>query len=242
MNHGIYIAAAGMKSRMQALEVSANNVANLNTIGYKRDRVFFNIFNRVNGTPVENALADSSVVDRTAFSLDVGPLERTGNPLDLALAEEGLFAVQTPQGVLFTRAGEFSLNSRREVVTAQGFTLLGERGPLALPPGGSIEIGQFGDVSVDGVRVDRIRVAHFADVNLLSKAGNSYFQSADPAAEVRPERLTVKQGYLERANVIPGTGLADSIRNMRSYEMLARALRSLSRDVNQRVINEVGQV
>ena len=242
MNHGIYIAAAGMKSRMEALTVASNNVANAGTVGFKKDRVFFGIFNRVNGSNLEKALADSAVAEATRTNFGIGPLMRTSNPLNLALAEDGFFTVQTPQGVRYTRAGEFSLNSRRQMVTPQGLPVLGENGrPIVLPPG-QVEIGPQGDVQADGVVAGRLKIVHFEDLSLLRKNGNVLFEALPGAVETRPQRLTVKQGFLERSNVNPVAGMADALANMRSFEFLARALHSISNEVDKKAIDEVGRV
>lgn len=242
MNHGIYIAASGMKARMEALNVASNNVANAGTVGFKKDRIFFGIFNRVNGSPLENALADSAVAESTRTNFAAGPLMRTSNPLNLALAEEGFFAVQTPQGVRYTRAGDFTLNSRRQLVTPQGFEVLGENDrPIVLPPG-QVEIGPQGDVQADGVAAGRLKIVHFQDLNQLRKTGDVLFEALPGAVLRPPERLTVKQGFLERSNVNPVAGMADALANMRSFEFLARALHSLSNDVDKKAIDEVGRV
>ena len=241
MNHGIYIAAAGMQSRTQALDVAANNIANLGTAGYKRDTVFYNIFNRVNGSQLERALSDSVVVDQVKTNFSPGPLIRTNSPLNLAVAGDGMFTVQTPQGVRYTRNGEFTLNSRREIVTPQGFQVLGQNGPIQVPEG-NVEVGSLGDVSVEGVLAGRLKLVHFADPAQLLKSGNTYFEAAPGAVGTPPPNLSVKQGFLEGSNVNPVSGLASALHNMRHYQMLARAIRSLSQEVDRKVIDEVGRV
>ncbi len=242
MNHGIYIAANGMASRAKALEVASNNVANTATVGYKKDRTFYGIFNRVNGTPLEKALADSNVAQRTATDFGVGPLIRTDNPLNLALAEEGFFSIQTPDGEVFTRNGEFQLNSRRELVNAEGSPVMSPDGPIVLPEGTTIEIDPAGQISVDGIPFRSLKIVHFEDLGQLRKAGATGFVTLPGAKQTLPERLSVKQGFLEGANVNPVEGIAAATTLGRSFEMLSRALRMLSEDVNRKVIDEVGRI
>lgn len=242
MNHGIYIAASGMKSRMQALDVSSNNVANASTIGFKKDRTFFNIFNRVDGSPLEKALADSMVAERTEIDFSIGPLIRTDNTLHLALEEEGFFVVETPQGERFTRNGEFQINSRREVVTAGGFRVLGQDGPIVIPEGVTIDVSPSGQISVDSIPAGNLRITHFENLKDLRKAGAVNFEATPGAVQRPPLRMSVKQGFLEGSNVNPVAGLADSIKLGRSFEMLARAMRTLSEGINRKVIDEVGRV
>ncbi|HSR50116.1 MAG TPA: flagellar basal-body rod protein FlgF [Acidobacteriota bacterium] len=243
MNHGLYIAAAGLKSRSQTLEVAANNMANASVAGYKRDMVFYNIFNRVEGSPLERALADSVVVEEASTDFSAGPLQRTDNPLDLALAADGFFAVQTEQGVRYTRNGQFTIDSDRRLVNQMGQPLLNDNDrPIVLPPQGQIQVGSRGDVSVDGVLAGRIQIVDFADKSQLTKTGGVLFQAAEGAEAQPPQNLSVKQGFLERSNVNPVDGLADALHNMRTFEMLARAMRMMSRDVDQKAINEIARV
>ncbi|HSR67156.1 MAG TPA: flagellar hook-basal body protein [Acidobacteriota bacterium] len=242
MNHGLYIAAAGMKSRAQALEVSANNVANAGVAGYKRDMVFYGIFNRVRGNPLERALADSVVAEESRTNFSAGTLQRTDNPLDLALASDGFFAVQTGEGVSYTRNGQFTLDANRRIVSAAGEPLLNENNRPIILPEGQVEVGSLGDVSVDGVLAGRIQIVDFQDKAQLVKAGSVLFQAPQGAEPLPPENLSVKQGFLERSNVNPVAGLADAMHNMRTFEMLARAMRMMSQDVDRRAIDEIARV
>ena len=184
----------------------------------------------------------------TGAAVPVLPLADTIKEIDetgaitRTLNRSRLVAVQTPQGIRYTRNGEFTLNSDRQIVTAQGFPLLGGNGRPIVLPDGQIQVGMSGDVSVDGVLAGQIEVTHFKDLNQLRKSGSVLFEALPGAQKAPPERLSVKQGFLEKSNVNPVAGMADAINNMRSFEMLARAIRSISNDVNRKVIDEVGRV
>ena len=110
-----------------------------------------------------------------------GDLRTTGNPLDVALEGRGFFAVQTANGVAYTRQGTFSLNPEGVVVTAHGLPVLGDKGPLRLPQG-KIEIDATGQVRAGGTVVDRLRVVDLPQPYALEKQGDSLFRSAAPRA------------------------------------------------------------
>jgi len=244
MNHALYIAFAGLNSRAQAVDITANNMANLGVPGFKKDRVYYNIFNQVaqhSRNELEVALADSLVAERTFIDFSMGELVATGNPLDLALSEEGFFVLDTPQGPRYTRNGAFRLNEEGELVTGAGFPLMGEGGELVIPEG-DIQISQEGLISVEGVQVDRLEIVHFEDLSQLKKEGNSLFVASQDAHQRPPVSLTVHQGYLERANLNPIEGVSEMISLMRSFETLSLAIRSMIERVNKSVTEEVGRV
>ena len=244
MNHGLYIAFAGLKSRAQAMDVATNNLANLNVAGFKKDRVYYNIFNKVNdvsSNELERALGDSLVAQETTVDFSMGDLVRTGNPLHLALSEEGFFAVETPQGIRYTRSGALQLNDRREIANSQGFPLLGQTRPIVVPEG-QIQISPSGTVSVENAVVGQLKVVHFDDLSQLKKEGSSLFMAPQGLREREPLALNVQQGYLEQANVNPVQGIAEMISLMRSFEMLSLTVRSMIDQVNRNVTNDVGRV
>lgn len=234
----------GLKSRAQAIDVMANNLANLNVTGFKKDMVYYNLANEVakhSSSELESVLGDYLVSERTVIDFGIGELVQTGNPLDLALSQEGFFVVETPEGLRYTRDGNFRLNEQRDLVTFEGFQVLGESGTISVPVG-PLQISEEGMISVDGVSSGRLKVVHFEDLSLLKKAGASRFVAPKEARQRPPEGLTVYQGYLEQANVNPVAAVADMIALMRSFETLSQVIRSLLEQVDDQVIQEVGRV
>lgn len=250
MSHTIYMAFAGLDSRAQALEVLANNLANAGAAGFKKDQIFFSLLDRLQGEnldPFETAINRPLIRANTGLDFSIGNLVQTGNPLDLALAGDGFFAIKTPQGIRYTRNGHFTLNERREVVTSAGFPVLSDadtpnnvRG-IVLPQG-KVEIGQGGEVSVDGIVSGKVKVVHFENLGQLNKEAAALFQAQPGAKEIPPATLFVRQGYLEQANVNPVQAMSEMIALMRSFESISQAIRSLSNNVDSKVINEVGKV
>lgn len=244
MNHALYVAFSGLKSRAQAVDVVANNLANLKVAGFKRDRVFYNIFNRMEGETqdeLERILGDSLVAEKTSIDFSMGELVRTGNPLDVALSEEGFFVVETDRGTRFTRNGAFTLTDKRELATSEGYLLQSSTGNLVIPEG-EVQISPNGSVEVDGLAIGQLQIVHFEDLSQLTRESNSLFIAPLTADQRPPISLGVHQGYLEQANVNPVTGVAEMISLMRSFETLSLAIRSMVEQVNRNVTQDVGRV
>src|SRR5579862_6795104 len=155
MNRGVYSTATGMIASEQLLDVVSNNLANASTNAFKQDGISF-------GTAMDMALASEGrpigsistgagvATEYTDFS--PGAITSTGNPLDMAIeSSKGAFAVQTPSGVSYTRDGAFELNDSRQLVTKQGYQVLGDDGSPITVHQGQLEVGEDGSISAGGV-------------------------------------------------------------------------------------------
>ncbi len=244
MNQELFVAYSGMRSREQALEVLANNLANTGVAGYKKDQVQFGLYDQVAQTTAdafEKTNTTNVEAKGTAIDFSTGSLTPTGNPLDLALAGEGFFVVETPRGIRYTRNGHFRLSPQGDLVTQDGCSVLGQNGKLRLPPG-NVQVSSGGEVSVDGVMTGKLKVVDFDDLTQLSKQGGSCFVAPPGTPEVPPKRLDVKQNYLEEANVQPVQMMTEMITVLRSFDLLNRALRSITDGADRKVIDEIGNV
>src|SRR5262249_11810575 len=148
-------------------------------------------------------------------SLDLSPstLAPTGNDTDVALQGSGFFAIQTKNGLRYTRAGNFSFNTQRQLVTAQGDLVMAEQGPNLVPiqvPAGQLSISPDGTLSVDGALVSKFKVVDFPAGTPLTPEGNSYFVAPDNAAKPVSEP-SVRQGSLETSNSDPVRGSIELI-------------------------------
>jgi flagellar basal body rod protein FlgG len=245
------MAYAGLRSRAQALEVVTNNIANLRSAGFKKQTVHFKVRENRAGeefSPLAEAI-NGPVVEafaRTDFSM--GELKQTGNPLNLALTGDGFFVIDTSRGLRYTRDGSFQVNRARELITVDGFHVVPEGWTPEKPkriklPEGAVEISENGQVSADGVIVAKLKLVSFQDPSKLERIGGSLFDAPQSAKETKPPATTrVAQGFTEQANLNPIESITTVLEVMRSYEMLTRTIRSLTRDIDQKVINEVGRV
>ena len=244
MNSGYYAACAGLSARMRSLEVVANNLANLNTSGYRAQQTNFRslLAGAAAGwsNPLNRAINDYGVIDGTRLDLGAGNLANTGNPLDLGLEGKGFFAVQRPSGVFYTRSGNFQVSRAGQLVTSEGDPVLGQQGPIAVP-GGALSISSDGTLSVDGAVAGQLRLADFAPGTELSAAGHSYYSAPAGAAPV-PAQAAVRQGMLESSNVSAVQTTVGLISVQREAEMLERALGSFDNEFNRIAATDLSRV
>jgi flagellar basal-body rod protein FlgF len=254
MYTGLYAAVSGSLAHEKRLAILTNNLANANTVGFKADRPVF----QVEQPPaVVGPLAASEASPTVMTSLDrlqgrdsvqtqlsavhtdftQGDLRTTGNPLDVALEGRGFFAVQTADGVAYTRQGTFSLNAEGVVVTTHGLPVLGDKGPLRLPQG-KIEIDATGQVRAGGTVVDRLRVVDFPQPYALEKQGDSLFRSVVPKPPETTANAVVRQGVIETANVEPVRLLVSVIETSRAYEAYQKVIQAFN-DTAGRAVNDI---
>lgn len=245
MIRGMYTAAANMVAQSLRQEAISNNLANLNTSGYKGDRLAFR-------ARMEQALSRESKQERAAvgglstgvwaseqaISFEQGNLRQTENPLDLAIDGEGFFAVSKNGETLYTRNGSFRRSQDGFLTDGEGNRVLGLTGPIKLP-NEKIEISPRGILSIKGKPVARLRLVAFDQPQeQLEKVGASYFRLDSGAA--RAARGLVSQGTLEGANVDAVREMVDMISAMRSYEASQRMIQVQDESLG-RAISEVAR-
>jgi len=199
MENTTYIGLSRQSGLRQALDVVANNIANVNTPGYQAERIVFREFL----VKPRNESQISFVQDvGTARDLSDGPLQRTGNPLDVALNGEGYFVLDTPLGERYTRHGRFQLNADGQIVTNAGYSVAGNGGPIQVNPnGGQITITKDGTVSDETGVLGQLRVVRFDDPQQLRKAAGSSFIAPDGVNPQNVNTPTIVQGMVEGSNV-----------------------------------------
>jgi flagellar basal-body rod protein FlgF/flagellar basal-body rod protein FlgG len=244
MDSGYYAACAGLAAQTQALELVANNLANLGTAGYRGQQATFRSLlagnEHVRWNPLNAAANDFGVLGGGRVDLASGSLTATGNPLDLAIAGKGFFAVKSGQNVLYTRNGGFHRTPTGQLVTQEGDALLGEQGAITLPEG-AVAVSSDGTVSVDGAVVAKLRVAEFArDTNLIAAGRALYSAPADSA--LAPAASSIRQGMLEESNVSPIAGVVQLITIQRNAEMMQRALSLFDSQFNQTAVQDLAHV
>lgn len=228
-------AASGLRSRMEALELVANNLANAGTAGFKSDREFYGLYS----APESEGSAVLPVIERRWTDFGQGTLTPTGNPTDLALAKAGFFAVDGPQGPYYTRNGNFRI-ADGALATAEGYKVRGVDGkPIQLDAARSFEVAPDGTVMQDSAEVGRIGVFEFSDPQALSKMGRSYFRASTPPAPAAA--VEIHQGKLESANVAVPESAVRMVGILRQFEMLQKAV-ALGSEMGRRSVEEVAKV
>jgi flagellar basal-body rod protein FlgF len=234
------------------LNVIANNVANVNTNGYKADQSLFE--EHLNsGAHEDNFLASdrrvSYVQDRgTYHDFAPGSTQQTGNPLDVAVTGSGFLVVQAAGGERYTRDGNLQVNGQGQLVTASGNAVLGTSGPIVFQPTDhDITISPDGTVTVlegssrtDSIR-GKLRLASFADAQKLLKEGLNLYAAGDAGVPQADTKSTINQGYVEKSNVNAVSEMGRMVEVMRTYQQVATLLQQQS-DLHKSAIEKLADV
>jgi len=245
-------AASGMRALMDTLNMSANNLANSSTSGFKADKEFYGLYTSAEAQADADAqgyLASTvPVVESQYTDFAQGMLINTGNSLDLGLNGKGFFAADGPSGPLYTRNGNFKLTSDGTLVTHEGYpvrtttNINNKNVPIQTQSTSPLEVTPEGEVIQDGQTLGTLELDNFADTRVLSKQGNNYFRVEDPNAQPVPVTETqVEQGKLEGSNVQTAGAAVRLVHVMRQFEMLQKAV-SISGDMNKHAVEEVARV
>ena len=247
MQNALLIGLSRQVALSRELDVVANNIANMNTTGFKADGSLFEEY--LNSAARAADTRVSFVQDRaTWIDMSAGALERTGNALDVAINGDGFFAVQTQQGVRYTRSGSFQINPSGQLVTAQGDPVLGDGGPItfqptdrqiSISPDGTISVRE-GNSKADSQR-GKLRLVSFANPRQLQKDGNGTFNYAGNDAPAEAKTATIAQGALEKSNVRAVVEMSRMIEITRSYTQIAAMLQQQS-DLGQSSIDKLADV
>ncbi len=232
---GLYISANGMAARIAQQEITANNVANLNTPGFKREAATFReLYSSLTGS----TLPILGLEAKTDFRQ--GSLQRTGDPLNFALEDRGFFTVETPQGMRYTRNGDFTLNEKGVLITQEGYPVWGESGPIVID-GDEVAVNSQGEVMVDGKLVDPLLISDFELPYTLRKEGEGLFAPLDGRKAKPRENPRILQGYLEASNVAPAKEMMELITILRLYEANQKAILLQDNTLNK-TVNDLGRI
>jgi flagellar basal-body rod protein FlgF len=237
MDAAMYKALSGAIVQMHKLEVAAQDLANVNTSGYKGQRLAFNEVLAARLPAGARSGGFVAVGDQHTNFLQ-GQHQGTGNPFHLAIDGEGCFVVETPRGERYTRSGGFTLRADGTVITPQGEPLLGEGGPIQIT-GGKIDVGIDGTVSSENGEIGKVRIVRFLDRRQVAKEGANLFRS-EPANVEDIASPRVMQGNLEQSNVSPVDSMVSMITIQRQFEAYERAMKLMD-GATQKMIADAGR-
>jgi flagellar basal-body rod protein FlgG len=258
MSGSIYMAAHGALAYEKRMEILSNNIANVNTVGFKQDKTQFQQYYASalgNNNPQASSHGDTTQAEEFWFAVSThtdystGPLKNTGNRFDLAISGDGFFCIQTPDGIQYTRRGDFGIDVNGNLVTQEGWPVLGDGGEITVESqadfgdikGHEILVHEDGTVEVDGNSVDKLRIVEFSDPQQLAKAGKTNFMaSAGSGAESAATDYRIAQGTLELSNVDAVRMMTELIETLRGYESYQKVMRTID-EVNAKSINEIGK-
>jgi flagellar basal-body rod protein FlgF len=248
MDNALYVGLSKQMVLRRELDIAANNMANVDTTGFKAESLI------VNDDPVTPAHAPRGATP-VQFALDngvardfsQGALQQTGAPLDMAIEGQGFFQISTAAGTRYTRDGRFASDAQGRLITQQGDPVLDAGGsPIALnSQGGPPQIGKDGTItqSVPGqpqnIVVGKIGVVRFDSLSSLSKQGDGLYTNTDTTQPAPAPDVVIHQGMLEGSNVQPILQVTDLIRISRAYEAVTQMVGN-NADLSERAIQRLG--
>lgn len=260
MQEASFTGLFGALTAEHRMNMIANNLANVNTTGYKQDKLSFKdtmiqfahdqimepIAN-VRSKPLfpDPQLAARVRIAETQIDMSQGSMQQTGNPLDVALSGEGFFRVTTPRGDMLTRNGAFSQTADGQLVTKQGWPVLGEGGNIIIPPNTTtVYVDPQGRIFADGAQLDTLQMVRVDNPKAVEKAGSSLYriQEGSQAQEVPidPQATVVNQGFLESSNVDVVTEMVKMIEVNRHFEALTKTIQTSS-TLDSETYNKIGR-
>jgi len=263
MQNGYYQAVGGMVAQFNRLDTISNNLANTNTSAYKRDDViigdFMNILkNQRDELPLEDNTKDAAkflnrsldrvphvVRNYTDFSL--GAMKKTDNPLDIALTRsDRFFLVQTDNGIKMTQDGTFSLNEKGELVTKDGFKVLGanyfkDKKPITIPANSTVTVSSNGSIFANNEEIGKLYIAKYNNnLSNLKKDGNNLYNIENlNDISLSDDGNYVAQGYIQTSNINPVKEMVALIETNRLVEMYQKVMTSQMNDLNSDAINKI---
>lgn|GEM_PF-19705 len=233
----LYVAASGMIARQHQLDVLANNLANLNTVGFKMEEVVF----EEPGSSIEGSQGANGQVRvsmrRTDFS--PGEVAFTGEPLDVAIGGRGFLVIGDNEGIKLTRDGRLSLDKDGRLVLV-GMPVMGEQGEIVLGSPAWVSISQDGQVTTDRGVIGRLKVVTVQDPSKLEKEGNSLFRVPEGTEIQDDPDPKVMSGYLELSNCSVIKCMVQMIEVIRSFEMQQKMVQTMDR-LGERAVQEMSR-
>ena len=243
-----------MNVQARRLDIIANDLANTNTSGYKKDVAVVSSFKeayimRLNDT--ENFIPNDETIGKITYGAKIdevytdftqGSVISTSLETDLALQGDGFFVVQTPNGLAYTRDGNFTINQYGDLVTKEGYGVMGQEGAINLGEdymgsAGKLAIQNNGEVYVDGAYIDTLDIASFEDTKTLTKMDDNLFTGEGARKEFTG---SVLQSFLETANVNPVSAMVDMITVARAYETNQKMIQTQD-TILGKAVNELGR-
>ena len=238
MIRGLYFSSSAMQYLDERMDVVANNLANVDTNGFKRTDIAFH--QRMVAEQAKHR--DQINIDplpkgeiRTYIEYTQGHIKQTSNPLNFALDGSGFFTIQTPEGLAFTRDGAFTMNDEGFLTTMDGFYVMGGYGPIRIE-GKSFSISDHGHIMIDGVVMEQFEIQNF-DIKDLIQGGRNLYFTRDDFVKNTDATAHIRQGYIESSNVNIVKEMIAMIAINRQYQANEKAIKTADEALNKSVNN-----
>lgn len=234
MHKGIYIAISGAVLKQNQLEVIAQNLANTDSIGYKREYITFSdyLIKEINQASDDKIMTN---LNKVYYDFSKGEFIRSGRPLDIAIEGDGFIALE---GNLYTRRGDLKIDDDGFLVNFKGLKVLGKNGFIKVGKNIIPAITSDGKVIVDGNTIDEVKIVDFEKYDNLVKKDSSIFYTTDSGKEIQVSILT---GYLETSNVSPVNEMISMIQTLRDFESYQKAVQIFDESINK-IVNDIARI
>ncbi|MGA9527453.1 MAG: flagellar hook basal-body protein [Terriglobales bacterium] len=244
MDSGFYAACTALLARNQALDLVANNLANINTPGFRGQHGVFRSLlassSILQPSSLNKAVNNYAVLGDADVDLSQGNIDHTGNDLDFALQGSGFFQVKTGSSTTFTRNGNFHVSAQGQLVTAAGDPVIGDNGPIQIV-GAPVSVSSDGTISVNGVLAGKLKVVDVPPGTQLTPLGQSYY-SVPVGTKTSASQASIQQGSLESSNVNEVSSAVQLVTVQRYAELMQRALYLFHSEMNQIATQELPKI
>lgn len=236
MINGMLESSRGCMKEELRMDIISSNLANINVIGFKKDRISFQkILNQA------SVSADAPANVTILPDMEQGDLTATGNELDLAISGKGFFKVNTANGIRYTRKGNFTLDPKGMLITQSGDQVMGKSGPIKIV-GNNISIDKKGNIQTSMGQIGKLDIVDFDDYKGIAKEGKNLFINPQNKTETAiPSETSVNQGYTELSNVNAAEEMVNMINATRAFESYQKSMRVID-ELNNQAINQVGRL
>jgi len=243
MVKGLYTASEGMKANMRKQELLSNNVANVNTTGYKQTELFTRAYvDHVQNDLRQPFVNDEQAIDEVTVDYRPGPIVATENPLDVAIEGDAFFTViSADKSVKYTRNGAFTIESEGQLSALHCERVMGETDKPIDVQGKSVHIAENGEVISGGRIINKLKLTNFEKPCYLLKQGYNLFDKSEKSEEIPATAYRLNAGHLEGSNVNPIDMMVKMIAGFRNYEADERAMQASDQTLNK-AVNEVGRI
>lgn len=243
MNSGMFAALSGSLMAETRMDRISNNLANVNTPGFKKDKSGFESVLAGTTNQVPQSTTADPILQKENLFIDFAPgsIAHTGNSLDMAIDGDGFFVVETPNGLAYTRQGNFRVNRDGALTTTDGYPVQGQQGVINNLKGSQIDIDGKGVITVDGSVAGTIRMIDFEKPYTLKKAGSALFVAENNQTQEKQAAGQLRQGHLEGSNVETVTEMVQMIQATRDYESYSKVIKSFD-DMTNKAANELGRL
>jgi len=243
MNSGMFAALSGSLMAETRMDRISNNLANVNTPGFKKDKSGFESLLAGKSNQVPQSTTADPILQKENLFIDFAPgnISQTGNVLDLAIDGDGFFVVETPNGIAYTRQGNFRVNRDGALTTVDGYPVQGQQGNISNLKGNQIDIDGKGVITVDGTVAGTIKTVDFEKPYNFKKVGSAMFTAEAGSVQEKQASGSLRQGELEGSNVETVTEMVQMIQATRDYESYAKVIKSFD-DMTNKAVNELGRL